>query len=195
MRIAVLASGSGTLLEALLDDGIPVSLVVVDRPSKALGVAEARDVDAVLVERTSFGKDFDRDAYTGEVVQVLQRHEIELVVMAGFGTIFSDAIHRAFPDRILNTHPALLPSFKGWHAVRDALDYGVKVTGCTVHVATLEVDAGPILAQEAVPVLPGDTEGTLHERIKQVERRLYPATIRQFLHDSASDDPQENQRT
>jgi phosphoribosylglycinamide formyltransferase 1 len=82
---------------------------------------------------------------------------------------------------VLNTHPALLPAFPGWHAVRDALAYGVKVTGTTVHVATGEVDAGPILAQEAVPVEPGDTEETLHERIKVVERRLYPATIRQFL--------------
>jgi phosphoribosylglycinamide formyltransferase 1 len=87
----------------------------------------------------------------------------------------------AYAGRVLNTHPALLPAFPGWHAVRDALAYGVKVTGTTVHVATGEVDAGPILAQEAVPVEPGDTEETLHERIKVVERRLYPATIRQFL--------------
>ena len=183
MRIAVLASGSGTLLEAILDSGIPVALVVVDRPSKAQGVAEAHDVDAVLVERTSFGKDFDRDAYTAQVVDVLEAHDIELIVMAGYGTIFGEAIHTAFPDRILNTHPALLPSFKGWHAVRAALDYGVKVTGCTVHVATLEVDAGPILAQEAVPVLPDDDERSLHERIKAVERRLYPDTIRAVLAD------------
>ena len=185
MRIAVLASGSGTLLEAILDDGIPVALVVVDRPSKALGVAEARDVEAVLVERTSFGNDFDRDAYTAQVVDILKARDIELVVMAGYGTIFSEAIHEAFPDRILNTHPALLPSFKGWHGVRDALEYGVKVTGCTVHVATLEVDAGPILAQEAVAVLPDDDEASLHERIKAVERRLYPQTIRAVLADPA----------
>ena len=183
MRIAVLASGSGTLLEAILEDGIPVALVVVDRPSKAQGVAEAHDVEAVLVERTSFGKDFDRDAYTAQVVEVLQARGIDLIVMAGYGTIFSEAIHAAFPDQILNTHPALLPSFKGWHAVRDALAYGVKVTGCTVHVATLEVDAGPILAQEAVPILADDDEASLHERIKAVERRLYPDTIRAVLAD------------
>jgi phosphoribosylglycinamide formyltransferase 1 len=183
VRIAVLASGSGTLLEAILDVGIPVSLVVVDRPSKAQGVAEAHDVEAVLVERASFGADFDRDAYTAQVVDVLQSRDIALIVMAGYGTIFSEAIHTAFPDRILNTHPALLPSFKGWHGVRDALAYGVKVTGCTVHVATLEVDAGPILAQEAVPVLPDDDEASLHERIKAVERRLYPDTIRAVLAD------------
>ena len=183
MRIAVLASGSGTLLDAILDDGIPVALVVTDRPSKAQVVAESHGVPAVLVERASFGADFDRDAYTSQVVDVLEARGIELIVMAGYGTIFGEAIHAAFPDRILNTHPALLPSFKGWHAVREALAYGVKVTGCTIHVATLEVDAGPILAQEAVPVLPDDDEEALHERIKAVERHLYPQTIRAVLAD------------
>ncbi len=183
MRIAVLASGSGTLLDAILQDGIPVALVVVDRPSKAQRVAESHGVPAVLVERTSYGADFERDGYTTQVVDVLEAHDIELVAMAGFGTIFGPPIHQAFPGRILNTHPALLPSFKGWHAVRDALAHGVEVTGCTVHVATLEVDAGPILAQEAVAVLPGDDEKTLHERIKAVERRLYPQTIRAVLRD------------
>ena len=183
MRIAVLASGSGTLLEAILDDGIPVALVVTDRPSKVQGVAESHGVATELVERTSYGAAFDRDAYTQDVVALLARHDIELVVMAGFGTILGAAVHRAFPHRILNTHPALLPSFKGWHAVRDALAYGVKVTGCTVHVAILEVDAGPILAQEAVEVRPADDEASLHERIKAVERRLYPQTIRAVLAD------------
>jgi phosphoribosylglycinamide formyltransferase 1 len=183
VRTAVLASGSGTLLDAILEDGIPITVVVTDRPSKAQVVAESHGVPAVLVERTTYGKDFDRDAYTDDVVAVLRAHGVELIVMAGFGTIFGEAIHAAFPDRILNTHPALLPSFKGWHSVREALDYGVKVTGCTIHVATLEVDAGPILAQEAVPVLPGDDEETLHERIKAVERRLYPQTIRAVLAD------------
>src|SRR5205814_561600 len=90
-------------------------------------------------------------------------------------------IHDAYPGRILNTHPALLPAFPGWHAVDEALAAGVKVTGCTVHVAGVEVDTGPILAQEAVPVLPDDTKETLHERIKEVERRLYPETIEAFI--------------
>jgi len=183
VRIAVLASGSGTLLEAILGDGIPVTLVVVDRPSRATEVASAHGVHAVVVQRSSFGADFDRAAYTREVVGVLREHGIDLVVMAGFGTVFAEPIHEAFPHRILNTHPALLPAFKGWHAVREALAMGVKVTGCTIHVATLEVDAGPILAQEAVPVLPGDDEASLHERIKAVERRLYPQTIRAVLAD------------
>ena len=106
---------------------------------------------------------------------------IDVVVMAGFGTVLGQAIHTAFPGRILNTHPALLPAFPGWHAVADALAAGVEETGTTVHIATLEMDAGPVLAQERVPVLPGDTEATLHERIKAVERTLYPDTIRRFV--------------
>lgn len=185
MRIAVLASGSGTLLEAILADGIPVSLVVVDRPSRALEVAAAHGVEGRLVERGSYGADFDRVGYTKEVVDVLRDAEAELIVMAGFGTVFAEPIHEAFAHRILNTHPALLPAFPGWHAVREALAHGVKLTGCTIHVATLEVDAGPILAQEAVPVLPDDDEASLHERIKAVERRLYPDTIRAVLADPA----------
>jgi phosphoribosylglycinamide formyltransferase-1 len=183
VRIAVLASGSGTLLESILDDGIPVALVVADRPSRALEVAADRGVEAALVERDTYGAEFDRAAYTQRVVDRLVASGIQLVVMAGFGTVFADSIHRAFEHRILNTHPSLLPAFPGWHAVPAALARGVKVTGCTIHVATLEVDAGPILAQEPVPVLEGDDEASLHERIKGVERRLYPQTIRAVLAD------------
>ena len=103
---------------------------------------------------------------------------VDLVAMAGFGTVLDAPVHEAFPERILNTHPALLPQFPGWHAVEDALAAGVSETGCTVHVATVVMDSGPILAQERVPVLEGDTVESLHERIKRVERRLYPATVR-----------------
>lgn len=181
MRIGVLASGSGTILEAILEAGIAVEVVVVDRPCRAVEVAGEAGVEGVLVERTSYGADFDRLAYTHEVVDVLNEHGVEVVVMAGYGTILDKPIHDAFPGRILNTHPALLPAFKGWHAVEDAIAAGVKVTGCTVHVATLEVDHGPILAQEAVPVEDDDTAESLHERIKAVERRLYPATIKAFV--------------
>ena len=105
----------------------------------------------------------------------------DLVAMAGFGTVLDQPIHDAFPSRILNTHPALLPAFPGWHAVEEALAAGVAVTGCTVHLATVDMDAGPILAQAEVPVLAGDTVATLHERIKQVERTLYPDTIRAVM--------------
>ncbi|HEV2759374.1 MAG TPA: phosphoribosylglycinamide formyltransferase [Acidimicrobiales bacterium] len=181
MRIGVLASSGGTNLEAILRAGLPVVAVVVDRPCGATAVAEAAGVPAELVPRTSFGPDFDRPAYTEHVVDALERHGVELVVMAGFGTILDKQIHDAYPERILNTHPALLPAFPGWHAVEEALAAGVKVTGCTVHLATLEVDSGPILAQEAVPVFADDTAETLHERIKEVEHRLYPETIRQFV--------------
>lgn len=179
-RVAVLASGSGTLLEAILADRLPVALVVADRSCRALEIANAHGVSAELVERTDWGPSFERDAYTERLVKVLRAHDIDLVVMAGFGTVVPRIVD-AFPDMVLNSHPALLPAFKGWHAVRDALAFGVKVTGTTIHVVTAEVDEGPILAQEAVRVLPGDTEDTLHERIKQVERRLYPEAIRQFL--------------
>jgi phosphoribosylglycinamide formyltransferase-1 len=151
--------------------------VVVDRPCGAVEIAERAGVEARVVEREDFGPGFDRVAYSKQIVDVLHEAEVDLVAMAGFGTILDEPVFDAFRGRILNTHPALLPSFPGWHGVADALAYGVKVTGCTVHVATLEVDAGPIVAQEAVSVLPDDTVATLHERIKAVERRLYPDTL------------------
>src|SRR5207249_9911954 len=143
----------------------------------ATEVATAAGVPAVLVERTRFGPGFDRTEYTHRVVEALKPYDVELVASSGFGTILAQPVFDAYEGQILNTHPALLPAFRGWHAVEEALAAGVKVTGCTVHVATLEVDDGPILAQEAVPVLPDDTVDSLHERIKAVERRLYPPTI------------------
>jgi phosphoribosylglycinamide formyltransferase-1 len=181
VRIGVLASGSGTNLDAILSAGIPVAVVIADRACAATEVAAAHSVPAVLVERSSFGKDFDRVTYTNDVIDVLEAHGVDLVVMAGFGTIFEKPMFDAYDGRIINTHPALLPAFTGWHPVRDALVAGVKVTGVTVHIATLEVDAGPILAQAPVVVLPGDDEATLHERIKEVERTLYPDTIKAIL--------------
>lgn len=177
----MLASGGGTILASMVDADLPIAVVIADRPCTALERAERAGIPAELVERTSFGPDFDRDAYTREVVAVLHAYRIDLVAMAGFGTILGQAVHDAYPGAIVNTHPALLPSFKGWHAVDDALAAGVKITGCTVHYATLEVDEGPILAQEAVPVLDDDTVETLHERIKDVERRLYPRVLRELV--------------
>lgn len=181
-RLGVLASGAGTVLAAIIDAGVSVDAVIADRVCPAVGLAEAAGVKAVeIVERADFTAAFDRRAYTYRVLDALQRHRVDVVAMAGFGTVLSAPIFEVFPGRVLNTHPALLPAFKGWHAVRDALAAGVKVTGTTVHIATEDVDDGPILAQEAVPVLDGDDEASLHERIKTVERRLYPATIRRFL--------------
>ena len=181
MRIGVLASGSGTNLEAILEAELPVVVVIADRPCRALQIAEGAGVAAELIERTSFGPDFDRLGFTHRVVDALQAQDADLVVMAGYMTVLDKPIFDAFPGRILNTHPALLPAFPGAHAVEEALAAGVKLTGCTVHVATLEVDAGPILAQAAVPVLADDTVETLHERIKEVERRLYPQTIKEMM--------------
>ena len=180
-RLGVLASGTGTILGAILESGLAVSAVILDRPCRAADLAREAGVDVDVVERESFGRDFDRIAYTNRVIDALKRHQIDVIAMAGFGTVLSPEVFDVYPGRILNTHPALLPAFKGWHAVSDALEAGVKITGTTVHIATAEVDAGPILAQEAVRVEAADTEETLHERIKEVERRLYPETIRFFL--------------
>lgn len=186
MRVGVLASGSGTILRSILEAGLPVVVAVTDRPCDATAVAGSFGVPAEVVAREDYGAGFDRVAYTHRVVDVLERHRVGLVAMAGFGTILEKPIHDRYPNRIVNTHPALLPAFKGWHAVRDAFEAGVKVTGCTVHYATLEVDDGPILAQEAVPVLPDDTVETLHERIKEVERRLYPEVLWQLVREDAT---------
>ena len=141
----------------MFEAGLPVTTVLSDRPCAALALAEQHGAAAELVDRSlygGFGPDFDRDGFTATVAATLVAHQVDLVAMAGFGTVMTEAVHRAFPDRILNTHPALLPAFPGWHGVRDALAAGVPETGCTVHLATLEMDAGPILAQEVVPVLP-----------------------------------------
>jgi phosphoribosylglycinamide formyltransferase-1 len=184
VRVAVLVSGTGTILDALLAGGLPIVVVVADRPCHGLELAEAGGVEAVLVDRKDFGgfgPGFDRTGYTDRLVAVLAERGVELVAMAGFGTVLAQPVHDAFPGRIVNTHPALLPAFPGWHAVDDALAAGVAVTGCTIHLATLDMDAGPILEQAEVPVLAGDTSETLHERIKEVERRLYPETLRALI--------------
>lgn len=180
-RLGVLASGSGTILSAILDADLPVVVVVVDRPCRAATVASEAGIPYAVVARSSFGADFDRAGFTTALLAALEPHRVDVVAMAGFGTVLDAAFFARYPSRVLNTHPALLPAFPGWHAVPAALAAGVKVTGCTVHVATAAVDDGPILAQEAVPVEPDDTEVRLHERIKSVERRLYPQTIRTFL--------------
>jgi phosphoribosylglycinamide formyltransferase-1 len=164
----------------MFEAGIPVTTVLSDRPCAGLELARAHGATAQLIDRQGyggFGPDFDRAGYTATVAATLVAEQVDLVAMAGFGTVLSQKVHDAYPGLILNTHPALLPAFPGWHGVRDALEAGVAETGCTVHLATLEMDAGPILAQRVVPVLTGDTDETLHERIKVAERSLYPATV------------------
>lgn len=183
MRLAILASGTGSILSAILEKGIAVDLVVADRDCRAEKLAADAGVMSLRIERGSYGSDFDRDAYTDAVRESLANHKVEVIAMAGFGTILGSSFFDDFHHRVLNTHPALLPSFPGWHGVRDALAAGVKVSGCTVHIATPIVDAGPILAQAAVPVLAGDSEASLHQRIKVVERELYPETLAAFIRD------------
>jgi phosphoribosylglycinamide formyltransferase 1 len=180
VRLCVLVSGSGTILEAMLRAGLEVSLVASDRRCRGLDVAFGAGVETLLVSREEFGgfaPSFDRDGFTNELTSALQSRDIDLVAMAGFGTIVTETFHLAYPGRVLNTHPSLLPAFKGWHAVAQALESGVRETGCTVHIATVALDDGPILAQRRVAVEPDDTEETLHERIKLVERELYPLVV------------------
>jgi phosphoribosylglycinamide formyltransferase-1 len=181
-RVAVLASGTGSNLQALLDDevvGPAIGLVVSDRAeAKALDRARSAGIEAVHLDpRVHEG----REAHDRALVDLLQGRGIELVCLAGYMRILSPGFVRAFWGKTLNVHPALLPAFPGAHAVRDALSWGVKLTGCTVHVVDEEVDHGPILAQEAVPVLDDDDEASLHARIQEAEHRLYPLVVRRMI--------------
>lgn len=175
-RVVVLVSGSGTLLQALLDaaadPGYPVEVVAVgaDRDGIAgLDRAERAGVPAFSVKLRDHA---DRAAWDAALADAVEAHRPDLVVSAGFMKILGPAFLARFGGRMVNTHPALLPAFPGAHGVRDALDYGVKVTGATVHLVDGGVDTGPILAQEAVVVADDDDVESLHERIKVVERRL-----------------------
>jgi len=173
-RLVVLASGTGTLLEALLaaavgDYPARVVAVGVDRDCRAAGIAADAGLPAFTVRLGDYA---DRPAWDAAMADMTGRHDPDLIVSAGFMKILGPAFLSRFPGRVVNTHPALLPSFPGAHAVRDALDYGVRVSGCTVHLVDAGMDTGPILAQQAVEVFGDDTEDTLHERIKVVERRL-----------------------
>ena len=173
----VLASGEGTTLQALLqaaaDPGYPARVVAVgtDRAgARALERAEQAGVATFTVPLTG-----DRAAWDVELADAVAAHTPDLVVCAGFMRLLGREFLARFP--VLNTHPALLPAFPGAHAVRDALAYGVKVTGVTVHLVDEGVDTGPVVAQAAVPVLPGDTEEALRARIQDVERPLYVETV------------------
>ena len=182
MRIGVLVSGSGTNLQAILDaaDSAPyeVALVLSNKAGvPALERAERAGVRSEIVDPSSFN---DRVSFDLAVADRLDAAGVELVCLAGYMRILSPEFVKRFPDRILNIHPALLPAFPGGHAVHDALEWGARVTGTTVHLVDDEVDHGPIVLQESVPILDDDTEATLHERIKHVEHRLYPQAVRLF---------------
>ncbi|MBB5954962.1 phosphoribosylglycinamide formyltransferase-1 [Saccharothrix tamanrassetensis] len=175
-RVVVLVSGSGTLLQALLDaaadPGYPVEVVAVgaDRAGiEGLTRAERAGVPGFTVKLRDHAT---RDEWDTALADAVAAHRPDLVVSAGFMKILGPAFLARFGGRMVNTHPALLPAFPGAHGVRDAVDYGVKVTGATVHLVDGGVDTGPILAQEAVVVGDGDDVDSLHERIKVVERRL-----------------------
>ena len=170
----MLASGTGSLLQSLLDAAVgdyPARVVAVgtDRDCRAVKLAEAAAVPAFTVRLRDHS---DRAAWDTALTSAVAAHQPDLVVSAGFMKILGPPLHGRFQGRVLNTHPALLPSFPGAHAVAEALAYGVRVTGSTVHLVDAGTDTGTILAQEPVAVLEGDDEWSRHERIKVVERRL-----------------------
>jgi phosphoribosylglycinamide formyltransferase-1 len=181
LRVGVLVSGTGSLLQAILDgqdSSYEVVVVASDRPGVlALDRCEAVGVQSVVVE---FPKGEPREIASENMARALRSHDVGLAVSAGFMKILTANFFDVLGVPAMNSHPALLPSFPGAHGVRDALAWGVKVTGTTIHFATPDIDAGPVIFQEAVEVLAEDTEETLHERIKKVEQRLYPEAIRLF---------------
>jgi phosphoribosylglycinamide formyltransferase-1 len=173
-RLVVLASGTGSLLASLIDAAAgdyPARVVAVgvDRDCRATEIAANASLPAYTVR---LADQPDRSAWDTAIADATAAHEPDLIVSAGFMKILGPQFLSRFHGRILNTHPALLPAFPGAHGVADALAYGVRVTGCTVHLVDAGMDTGPILAQQPVPVLDGDDEATLHERIKVVERQL-----------------------
>ena len=183
-RLGVLISGSGTNLENIaekIEGGYlraRIAVVISDRED-AYGLVRARrhGLQAVVLDPGSFP---DRVSFDRELVRILRENGVDLVVLAGYMRLVSPEFVEAFRNRIMNIHPALLPSFPGTSGVADALAYGVKVSGVTVHFIDEGLDTGPIILQEAVPVLPGDDVASLHERIHGVEYRLYPEAIRLF---------------
>lgn len=180
----MLASGRGSNFRAILAAAeagrIPVSVaaLVSDRPGAgALEIARAHGVERLVIDPTTFST---REAHDAALIGALEERSVGLVCLAGYMRILSPAVVRHFAGRILNIHPALLPAFPGLHAQRQALEYGVRVSGATVHFVDAGVDTGPVVLQAAVPVRPGDTEATLADRILVEEHRLYPEAIRLF---------------
>ncbi len=177
----MLASGSGTNFQALIDTSDPqvdISLLISDRPDAgALVKSKSAGIPSQVIR---YGQFSDRDAFSRSLVEAAEESGAEALVLAGFMRILAPVAIRRYRDRILNIHPSLLPAFPGAHAVAQALAYGVKVTGATVHFVDEEVDHGPIIAQRPVPVLPGDTEEELHERIQLEEHKIYPEVVSAF---------------
>lgn len=180
--IAVFCSGQGTNLQALLDAqragrlGAQIALVISDRPeARALARAQRAGVEARYVNPKQYPT---RAEYERALIALLDARNIRVICLAGFMRILSPVLVAHYPQRILNVHPALLPAFPGAHAIRDALQWGARVTGVTVHLVDAEVDHGPIILQEAVPIRSDDTDASLLARVHRVEHRLYPAAVR-----------------
>lgn len=180
--VAVFCSGRGTNLQALLDAerdgrlGARIVLVVSDRPdAQALARAKRAGIQARYIDPSQFAT---RAEYERALISLLDARQIRLVCLAGFMRILSPVFIAHYPNRILNVHPALLPAFPGAHALRDALRWGAKVTGVTIHLVDAQVDHGPILLQEAVPIRTQDTEASLLRRVHRVEHRVYPQAVR-----------------
>ncbi len=183
-RLGILISGSGTNMENIAEEiekrGMRARIAVVisdNLDANGLVRANKHGLKAVFVDPAAFP---DRAAFDRELIRILSENDVSLVVLAGYMRLVGPEFVQAFRNRVMNIHPALLPSFPGTSGVADALDYGVKVTGVTVHLVDEGLDTGPIILQEAVPVLPGDSEETLHQRIHEVEYRLYPRAISHF---------------
>ena len=182
-RVVVLASGGGTNLQALIDANArgalgPARLVVVGSNVAGCGAldrARAAGLDTFVVEHRGYPT---REAFDRALVAELRARQVDLVVLAGFMRIVTTELLGGFPERIINIHPSLLPAFPGVHSQQQAFDYGVKVTGCTVHFVELGVDSGPIIAQAVVPVLPDDDAERLRLRILAEEHKLLPAVVR-----------------
>jgi phosphoribosylglycinamide formyltransferase-1 len=181
LRLGVLASGSGTNLQAIIDrcrDGslaAEIAVVITNNPGAgALDRASRAGVPTLCINHRDFAR---REEFDRAVVKALQDARVDLVVLAGFMRIITQAFIEAFPDRVINIHPALLPAFPGLHVQQQAIDYGARFSGCTVHFVDGGVDTGPIIIQAVVPVLPEDTADTLAARILEQEHRIYPRAI------------------
>lgn len=184
VRLAVLVSGNGTNLQAVIDRieaheiNAGIACVVSNRQDAfALKRAEKHGIPAIILKSGAYAS---RREYDAALVEILRNHGVELVVLAGFMRILTDVMVMAFPHAIMNVHPALLPAFPGLHDQKQALGYGVRFTGCTVHFVDCGTDTGPIIQQAVVPVEADDTEETLAARIQQEEHRIYPEAIRLF---------------
>ena len=179
MRVAVFVSGSGSNLQAIIDAAIPsieIALVFSNNPDAyALKRAENHGIPTLVINHRDFKS---REEFEGEILKHLEPLGIELIVLAGFMRILSPVLVRAYANRMINLHPALLPSFPGIHAARQAIEAGVKFTGCTVHFVDEGVDSGPIILQAVVPVEDGDDEDSLLQKIHAEEHRIYPEAIR-----------------